>query len=137
MRLWCRQLSGYPNMEACTNGTTSLIEENDRAGLWFRRRLLDGSLNRVPPGLRTLVYLVDFGLHGDILLLIRLGSVAEPSYLEASAPKISNLTILTPGSGVRGSKMVRKAFYQSLTNSRFVKLRGLRPKMSVSGSAIL
>ena len=28
----------------------------DMAGLWLRRRLLDGSLNRVPPGFYTRVW---------------------------------------------------------------------------------
>lgn len=51
-----RQQSGFwNNMEGVGSSTTAshLIEENDRAGLWYRRRLLDGSLNRVPPGFYT------------------------------------------------------------------------------------
>ena len=58
-----RKLSLYPTMMASqassrSGSTTSLDIENaedveDRTGMWARRRLLDGSLNRVPPGFYT------------------------------------------------------------------------------------
>ena len=59
-----RKLSLYPTIMAASQASsrsgsnTSLDLENsedveDRTGMWARRRLLDGSLNRVPPGFYT------------------------------------------------------------------------------------
>ena len=57
-----RKLSLYPSMLASqtssrSGSNTSLdmedAEDMDRTGMWARRRLLDGSLNRVPPGFYT------------------------------------------------------------------------------------
>ena len=57
-----RKLSLYPTVLASqtssrSGSTTSLdlleAEDVDRTGMWARRRLLDGSLNRVPPGFYT------------------------------------------------------------------------------------
>ena len=56
-----RKLSLYPNIlsqaSSRSGSNTGLdlreVEDVDRTGMWARRRLLDGSLNRVPPGFYT------------------------------------------------------------------------------------
>jgi len=53
-----RQLSMFPVDSLPSSSGSSVVEEEgeDRTGIWRRRRLLDGSLNRVPPGFYTKVW---------------------------------------------------------------------------------
>ena len=61
MVLMNRQSSVIPAVESLPGSEHSSISEDegeDRTGIWRRRRLLDGSLNRVPSGFYTRMWLL-------------------------------------------------------------------------------
>ena len=52
------QLSKWPPILKLFPSSSENSEENDRQGIWMRRRRLDGALNRVPVGFYSKVWMI-------------------------------------------------------------------------------